>query len=203
MGRGLTGGLAPPGRCAGLKRGGRTGWGGQEGARAVHQNWRGSDRIGDCEDEPGDRVERAPRRGRARRAATLLAALSAALLLAGAVIAAGAYASPANVSPPTINGAARDGSVLKAGKGKWTPKPISYSYEWTRCDTSGAGCAPIHGADQHSYRASSQDVGHTLRVIVTASGGESGTSATSAATSAVATAPPARGKVPAISGTPA
>jgi uncharacterized protein YukE len=171
----------------------------------VHHNWKGSHRTADCNDEPRHRAAQAQRGGRsrgARHAAALLLALIAVLLLAGAALSAGAYASPGNVSPPTISGAARDGSVLKAAKGKWTPKPTSYSYEWTRCDGSGGGCSPIHGATQHAYRATSLDVGHTVRVVVTASGGEGGSSAASAATPVVAIAPPARGKAPAISGVP-
>ncbi len=167
----------------------------------MHRNREGSYRIADFDGEHGERAARARRRGRPRSAG-LLAALTLLALLAGAVLSTAAYASPDNVSPPTIGGTARDGSVLKATKGKWTPKPTSYAYEWLRCNSSGGGCNPIDGATQHSYRAATQDVGDMLRVAVTASSGGSGSSATSTATPAVAIAPPRRSKAPAISGTP-
>ena len=47
-------------------------------------------------------------------------------------------------------------------------KPLTFTYQWRRCDAAGANCAPISGATAESYRPVSADVGHSLKVFVTA-----------------------------------
>jgi hypothetical protein len=77
--------------------------------------------------------------------------------------------TPNDVVKPSISGDPRDGSSLTAAVGTWTgTQPISYSYQWNRCDQSGAACAAIAGATASTYAATASDVGHTLRVHVTA-----------------------------------
>ncbi|HUF83979.1 MAG TPA: PKD domain-containing protein, partial [Acidimicrobiia bacterium] len=74
---------------------------------------------------------------------------------------------PQNTSPPTISGAAQAGQTLTASPGGWSgTEPITYAYEWQRCDQSGSNCTPI--ATGQSYTATDGDVGFTLRVSVTA-----------------------------------
>jgi hypothetical protein len=90
---------------------------------------------------------------------------------------------PANTSPPTISGAARAGETLTAGTGSWTNSPTRYAYEWLRCDSGGNNCASI-GSGQ-TQKLSSADVGHTIRVTVSATNQYGTTKATSAATAAV------------------
>jgi hypothetical protein len=77
---------------------------------------------------------------------------------------------PSNVSPPTISGVAQDGVVLTADEGTWsgTP-PLTYAYQWRRCDASGGGCVDIAGATGKTYMATAGNVGSTLRVVVAAS----------------------------------
>jgi hypothetical protein len=77
--------------------------------------------------------------------------------------------APTNTEPPTIAGTAAVGQTLKASTGSWTESPTSYAYQWQRCDSGGAGCAPISLATAPSYEVGSADVGKTLRVAVTAS----------------------------------
>lgn len=93
--------------------------------------------------------------------------------------------APRNTSPPTISGTPNEGSTLTANPGTWTGvPPITYRYQWLRCDASGNNCAAIVGATSQTYAVTSADVGHALRAQVTASdasGGPSGV-ATSAAT---------------------
>jgi len=94
---------------------------------------------------------------------------------------------PANSSLPTISGLAQSGQKLTAAPGSWTESPTSYEYQWQRCDSTGANCAPISGATAQAYTLVAADVGSTLRVAVTAtnSGGNS-TPASSAQSAVVA-----------------
>ena len=56
---------------------------------------------------------------------------------------------------------------------------------------SGEGCASVGGATSSSYKLAAGDVGHTMRVVVTATNAGGSTPASSAATGVVAAAPPA------------
>ena len=101
-----------------------------------------------------------------------------------------AGAPPANTSPPTISGTAQVGQPLTASPGTWTgTQPISYAYQWQRCDSSGANCNPIAGATSAGYTATTADVGGTLSVAVTGSNTVGGATATSAPTATVQSAP--------------
>jgi hypothetical protein len=101
---------------------------------------------------------------------------------------------PAATSPPTISGTAQQGQTLSASTGSWSgTTPISYAYQWQRCDSGGGSCASIAGATGAGYLLASADVGATLRVSVTASNSAGSATASSAATAAVAapSSPPA------------
>lgn len=76
---------------------------------------------------------------------------------------------PQNSTPPTIGGTAQQGQTLTASNGSWTNEPTSYAYQWQRCNTTGANCAPISAATAQTYTVAFGDVGSTLRVAVTAS----------------------------------
>ena len=88
-------------------------------------------------------------------------------------------------TPPTIVGPPQAGQLLAAVPGDWEGgKPITFTYQWRRCDAAGASCATIDGATAETYRPVAADVGHSLKVFVTA------TSATgTASSSTVPTAP--------------
>ena len=111
-------------------------------------------------------------------------------------------APPLDLSGPTISGTLQDGQTLTAGPGSWsgTP-PLSYTYRWRRCDSTGASCVAIAGATLITYLVASADVGHTLRVYVTATNTVGSSSASSVATAVVTAAPPANTAAPTISGT--
>jgi hypothetical protein len=109
---------------------------------------------------------------------------------------------PVNTSAPTISGTARDGQTLTADAGTWSgSQPISFAYQWRRCDGAGANCANVAGATGSTYVLVSADVGSTLRVAVTASNVAGSSAATSAQTAAVVGSPPVNTTAPAISGT--
>ncbi|HEU5243649.1 MAG TPA: LamG-like jellyroll fold domain-containing protein, partial [Gaiellaceae bacterium] len=107
----------------------------------------------------------------------------------------------ANTSPPTITGTAQDGQIQTADPGNWTgTQPISYAYQWQRCDSSGANCNSIAGATAATYPAASADVGATLEVLVTATNAAGSTPATSGPSAVIQPTPPAVTAAPAISG---
>ena len=81
--------------------------------------------------------------------------------------------APENVAAPTVSGTPRDGLSLSASTGEWQGAgPIAYAYAWQRCDAAGDGCAAIAGATNASYTPDPDDVGHALRVGVTATNGD-------------------------------
>lgn len=95
--------------------------------------------------------------------------------------------TPSNTSLPTISGTTTQGQTLSATTGTWTGSPTSYGYQWQDCDTSGANCGNINGATSSNYALTSNDVNHTIRVVVTATNSSGSGSATSAATTTVGT----------------
>jgi beta-lactam-binding protein with PASTA domain len=77
--------------------------------------------------------------------------------------------APSNDEAPTIEGETRDGQTLTAEVGMWSGTwPISYGYQWRRCDQSGGNCADISGATGSTYALTLADVGHTIQVGVRA-----------------------------------
>jgi mannan endo-1,4-beta-mannosidase len=98
---------------------------------------------------------------------------------------------PQNTAPPTISGQPQVGLTLTASSGSWSGStPMSFVYQWARCDGSGNNCSSISGATLSAYTTSSADQNSTLRVVVTASNGAGSASATSAPAGPIAGAPP-------------
>jgi hypothetical protein len=108
--------------------------------------------------------------------------------------------APANTALPAVGGVAEEGQTLSASQGTWTNAPTSYAYQWEDCSTAGEACANIGGATSSSYKLASGDVGHTLRVAVTASNAGGSTKASSAATGTVVPPAPANTSLPSVSG---
>jgi hypothetical protein len=106
---------------------------------------------------------------------------------ATAVVAASSSGAPSVVSAPVISGSAVQGQTFSSSTGSWNgSQPISYSYQWYRCDSGGNNCVAISGASGSTYLLGSADVGHTLRVVVNASNSAGSATSTAAATAVVA-----------------
>ena len=89
------------------------------------------------------------RKGKLVKIKQLLPLLAAGLVTVLAVAGlsqAKSSAAPVNTAEPIISGVAKDGNTLTASSGTWTSStPITYSYQWLRCDAKGLGCANIGG----------------------------------------------------------
>jgi hypothetical protein len=117
--------------------------------------------------------------------ATNSAGSSSAASSPSAVVAAAQ--APANTAPPTISGTPQLGQTLTASPGSWTgSQPITFSFQWLRCDQNGGSCAAISGATNQTLTLTSGDAGHALRARVRAKNQYGSTSATSVPTAAVA-----------------
>jgi hypothetical protein len=150
------------------------------------------------------------RRGVSRAGATVglvaLAAVIAALAASGSA-SGRTRAAPINKTPPSISGTAREGNTLNANAGIWTgSQPITFAGTWKRCDSDGNNCfaIPPSPQQQQQYTLTTADVGHRLRVTITASNSDGQSSATTKATAVVTAAPAAAPRniaPPTISGT--
>ena len=104
----------------------------------------------------------------------------------GVVQAASAAGPPVSSSPPTISGTPQQGQTLTANHGTWKgAQPQTYTYQWRRCDSVGGACAGIAGATASTYLLRDVDVGHTMRVRVTAHNSLGSRSATTTPTAVV------------------
>src|SRR2546423_10828291 len=133
----------------------------------------------------------------------LTLAVMFALATVGVLATAAAAATPQNTSPPTIGGTPKVGSTQTANDGTWSNSPTSFSYQWQRCASDGTGCGDIASGTAKTYTPSSGDVGHTLRVVVTAMNASGNASATSAPTEVIGSQNgPSNTVKPAVSGSP-
>lgn len=117
---------------------------------------------------------------------------------------AAAQAVPKPKTLPTISGTPEAGQTLTATNGTWSGQPTSFHRAWSRCDTTGNACVAIGGATGKIYTLTESDVGHTLRVTVTARNSSGAGRATSAPTGIVSPngCPPGTGTIQVAALTP-
>src|SRR4051812_37602878 len=105
----------------------------------------------------------------------------------GAVVAT----PPANTAVPSIVGTPTAGTALASSPGSWsgTP-PVTFDYQWQRCDAAGQACTAIPGATTSTYTPGADDVAYRLMLSVTAANpGTLRSTATSEMSAAVGKAP--------------
>src|SRR5215208_3780672 len=107
-------------------------------------------------------------------------------LAAGTAVAA----APTPTTNPQIEGNDTTpfvGDTLTATNGSWTGSPTSFAYQWDRCDATGdrQNCTGIAGATSKTYTIAKADVGHKLRVRVTATNADGSGTKDSAGTGVV------------------
>ena len=108
----------------------------------------------------------------------------------------------ANTAQPTVaTQPTPDGEDLVADPGSWSrASGTSYKYQWQHCDPNGQNCANITDASDSTYVPGEDDIGATIRVLVTASNsGDVGT-ASSQATPLIDAAAPGAGDAPVVTG---
>jgi hypothetical protein len=99
--------------------------------------------------------------------------------------------APTVTALPTIAGTAMTGRVLTAGRGGWSgTTPMTFAYQWQRCDAQGNSCSNIIGAIAGTHVLGSADVQRRLRVAVTAGNAAGSRTATSGPTALIVQAPP-------------
>jgi serine protease AprX len=75
--------------------------------------------------------------------------------------------APVSTTKPTILGTVEEGQTVTAANGSWDgTAPLTFSYEWERCDVDGANCNDIWNASAAEYKVRANDVGKTIRVRV-------------------------------------
>jgi hypothetical protein len=93
--------------------------------------------------------------------------------------------APAVKTKPSVTGSAIVGEELSADAGTWTGGATTFTFQWQRCDSAGAGCVDVANATARSYGVRTADVGHRMRVEVTAKNASSTSTATSDPTAVV------------------
>ena len=104
--------------------------------------------------------------------------------------------APTNAAAPTITAAGEllPGGRISAQPGEWSAPDgtgaVSYAYQWQHCDGEGGHCQIIPGAEGSGYTASTGDIGHTVRALITATDSDGSLSVATAASDTVAAPPP-------------
>jgi subtilisin family serine protease len=111
---------------------------------------------------------------------------------AGSAATAVVEAPPSSTTPPVLSAAQYEiGRQVTTTNGSWTGTvPMLFTYQWFRCDASGAACAAIAEATTPTYVLDEATAGGTVRAVVTASN-SAGQSWTASAASALVSFPPA------------
>ncbi len=89
--------------------------------------------------------------------------------LDGATAAAGSVppvtvAAPVATAAPTLSGTPLIGQTLTESAAGWSGSPTAFTYQWQRCNASGAACTAIPGATARTYELSAADRRRTIRV---------------------------------------
>jgi RHS repeat-associated protein len=100
--------------------------------------------------------------------------------------------APSNSEAPQLSTASPiEGQTVSISIGRWSNEPLSYSYQWERCNAAGADCAIMPGATNQAYTVRYGDEEHTIAALVTATNAGGSTTTTTAVSAEVPyTVPP-------------
>ncbi len=83
--------------------------------------------------------------------------------------------APVNTGPPklTLFGPPAPGATIEARGATWenvdtSPEAGELSYQWQRCEATGASCKDVPNADGSTYDVTRDDSGYRVRAVVTA-----------------------------------
>ena len=107
---------------------------------------------------------------------------------------------PVLLTAPSIAGVSTERSTLTASPGTWAWRNGSFAYVWQRCDANGANCATIVGETTSTLALGPDEVGSTIRVLVTVPGLTASTTVAAPVTDAVQLASPLNLAAPIVTG---
>jgi hypothetical protein len=108
---------------------------------------------------------------------------------------------PVGTTAPAVTGSGREGQVLTASSGSWSPAATSYAYQWQRAANGSNNWSTIPGATAATYTPGVADLGERLRVSVTATNSKGQGANSSAQFGPITTGAPAVTTAPSITGT--
>jgi hypothetical protein len=89
------------------------------------------------------------------------------------LISSSSSGKPANTVRPTLSGSAQQDQALHVIPGTWSGRqPITFTFDWLRCDASGNNCIVQPGFTDDSYILRPGDVDRTMRARVNADNGD-------------------------------
>ena len=107
---------------------------------------------------------------------------------------------PVNTERPAISGSARYGQTLTGTQGVWTgAQPMTFTYQWRRCDDAGNNCADLPSATALTYTLGTDEIGGRVHLRVTATNAD-GSSNQRSWNSAVIISEPINTALPSLSG---
>ncbi len=109
--------------------------------------------------------------------------------------------APAATTGPTVSGHASQGQILSAVS-TWNPSGASYSYQWQSSSDNGATWTDLTGATSSTYTLTASELGHLVRVAVTAVNAYGTATAPSPGVGPVLNNAPINSVAPALTGTP-
>jgi glucose/arabinose dehydrogenase len=94
---------------------------------------------------------------------------------------------PRSTQAPTLSGRAAEGRVLTAHTGGWSGStPISFTFQWLRCNRHANACVVLEGATGRTLRLGGAEVGGRVEARVTATNAAGSATAQTAASALVA-----------------
>jgi hypothetical protein len=142
---------------------------------------------------------------RAALAAGAIALGAVVVLVVASVATSRSQTAPTNTKEPDIIFVypIKVGTTLNGQPGSWSgTQPISFKYQWLRCDDNGQSCTNIANQVSTTYTTTGADATHTIRFQVTASNKDGKATAMSNATPEIPKGPgaPSEQAPPTISG---